>query len=73
MSGVEAVKQALAAGHEVTAIVRNPEKMMASVFDDKLTVVKADIFDDEDLKKHLSGHDAVLSCLGFAPQKPKVT
>ena len=72
MVGMEAVKQALSLGHNVTAVVRSPEKM-DSVTDDKLTVVKADIFDPEDLKQHFSGQDAVLSCLGFPIQKPKVT
>ena len=69
--GLEAVKQALALGHHVTALVRNPEKMTIS--DDKLNVVSADIFDSENLKTYFTGHDAVLSCLGFPLQKPKVT
>ena len=69
--GLEAVKHALAAGHQVTALVRNPDKMTLS--DDKLNVVSADIFEAENLKTHFTGHDAVLSCLGFPLQKPKVT
>jgi len=70
-TGLEAVKQALAAGHQVTALVRNPDKMTIS--DDKLNVVSADIFDAENLKNHFTGHDAVLSCLGFSHKTPKVT
>ena len=31
------------------------------------------VFSQEQLSSHLSGHDAVLSCLGFKPQKPAVT
>ena len=40
---------------------------------DNLQVVEADIFSADSLKQHLGGQDAVLSCLGFPPQKPKVT
>ena len=69
--GLEAVKQALESGHNVTAIVRNPSKL--SITNDKLNVVEADVFDADSYKEHLVGHDAVLSCLGFPPQKPKVT
>ena len=38
-----------------------------------LQVVEADIFSADSLKQHLRGQEAVLSCLGFPPQKPKVT
>ena len=69
--GLEAVKQALAANHTVTALVRTPAKM--TLRDDNLQVVEADIFSADSLKQHLGGQDAVLSCLGFPPQKPKVT
>ena len=69
--GLEAVKQALQSGHSVTAIVRNPSKL--NITNDKLNVVSADVFDADSYKEHLVGHDAVLSCLGFPPQKPKVT
>ena len=69
--GLEAVKQALAARHTGTALVRSPAKMPLS--HDNLQVVEADIFSVDSLKEHLSGQDAVLSCLGFPPQKPKVT
>ena len=71
ISGLEAVKQALAANHTVTALVRNPAKM--TLIHDNLKVVEADIFSAENLKQQLGGQDAVLSCLGFPPQKPKVT
>merc|ERR1712032_297486 len=70
-TGLEAVKQALAANHTVTALVRNPAKMTLN--HDNLQVVEANIFSADSLKQHLGGQDAVLSCLGFPPQKPKVT
>ena len=71
VAGLEAVKQALAANHTVTALVRNPAKMTVS--HDNLQVVEADIFSADSLKQHLGGQEAVISCLGFPPQKPKVT
>eukprot|EP00091_Calanus_sinicus_P002308 TRINITY_DN12331_c0_g1_i1.p1 TRINITY_DN12331_c0_g1~~TRINITY_DN12331_c0_g1_i1.p1 ORF type:complete len:214 (-),score=68.47 TRINITY_DN12331_c0_g1_i1:139-780(-) len=70
-TGIEAVKQALAENHTVTAIVRNPAKI--TVAHDNLKVVEADIFDVEALKAQFSGQDAIVSCLGFPPQKPAVT
>eukprot|EP00092_Neocalanus_flemingeri_P013005 GFUD01014015.1.p1 GENE.GFUD01014015.1~~GFUD01014015.1.p1 ORF type:complete len:214 (+),score=76.34 GFUD01014015.1:160-801(+) len=70
-TGIEAVKQALADNHTVTAVVRNPAKMTLS--HENLKVVEADIFDQEALKEQFAGHDAVVSCLGFPPQKPAVT
>lgn len=38
-SGIQLVQEALERGHEVTAIVRNPEKMAESVKDEKLKVI----------------------------------
>ena len=37
-SGVQVVKEALERGHDVTAIVRNPNKMKDAVQDDRLKV-----------------------------------
>merc|ERR1712106_1038998 len=70
-TGIEAVKQALADDHTVTAVVRNPAKI--TLAHDNLKVVEANIFDQEDLKNQFAGHDAVVSCLGFPPQNPTVT
>jgi putative NADH-flavin reductase len=55
------VDQAIAAGHSVTAVVRNPAKVTADV-----TVVRADLAsaDPEVLASAVSGADAVLSGLG---------
>ena len=65
------MKQALADNHTVTAVVRNPAKI--TLAHDNLKVVEANIFDEEALKDQFAGHDAVVSCLGFPPQKPTVT
>jgi putative NADH-flavin reductase len=50
--------EALARGHQVTAIVRHPEKI--TVRHPRLTVVKADILKDK-VDKLVKGHDAVIS------------
>ena len=38
-----------------------------------IQVVVGDIYSDEDLKKHFSGVDAVVSCLGFLRSSAGVT
>ena len=50
--------EALARGHQVTAIVRHPEKI--TVQDSRLDVVEADILKDE-VGELVKGHDAVIS------------
>ncbi|XP_072018855.1 flavin reductase (NADPH)-like [Amphiura filiformis] len=62
-SGQCLVMQALEAGHEVTAIVRNQAKITTK--HEKLKVVEADIFSESSLQPHFEGQDAVLSCLGI--------
>jgi hypothetical protein len=50
--------EALARGHEVTAIVRHPERI--AVTNPHLTVMKADVL-KEKVEKLVRGHDAVIS------------
>jgi putative NADH-flavin reductase len=50
--------EALARGHQVTAIVRHPEKI--TVQNPRLTIVKADILKDK-VDELVKGHDAVIS------------
>src|SRR6266404_1669897 len=61
--GRQLVEQAVAAGHHVTAVVRNPEKMSGS---GKVLVVKCDLAapDPGTLVSAVRGADAVLSGLG---------
>merc|ERR1719394_2338381 len=70
-TGKQAVEQALEVGHQVTAIVRSPDKIKTT--HDHLKIVTADIFNSEELKEHFAGQDAIISCLGFKPEKPKTT
>lgn len=48
--------------HDVTAIVRNPEKLPVRM---GLVAKKADVFDVDGLVSLLQGHDAVISAYGF--------
>jgi putative NADH-flavin reductase len=66
--GLEVVKQALEAGHLVTAFVRSPEKF--TVNHTNLTVFKGDSMDAEAVEKAIAGQDAAISTLG--PTRPPV-
>ncbi len=59
--GRQVLEQAVAAGHNVTAVVRNPKKLLTGV-----RVVKADLAapDSAALESAIEGADAVISCLG---------
>ncbi|MFF3491129.1 NAD(P)-dependent oxidoreductase [Streptomyces sp. NPDC002795] len=60
--GQELVRQALAGGHEVTAVVRDPARL--TVAGERLEVVRGDLKDPESLRPAVAGRDAVLSGLG---------
>ncbi|HVV23354.1 MAG TPA: SDR family oxidoreductase [Pseudonocardiaceae bacterium] len=59
-TGREVVRQAIAAGHEVMAVVRDPSRLASS----GATVVTADVFDPVALEPAIKGSDAVISALG---------
>jgi putative NADH-flavin reductase len=56
------VTQALAEGHEVTAVTRHPEAF--SIRHDLLRVLRADVFEPASVEAAVAGQDAVLSTLG---------
>lgn len=60
-TGRELVKQALGAGHEVTALARNPTKLAAQA---GLSVVKGNALDAEEVGGAIAGQEAVISALG---------
>ncbi|MFF4112099.1 NAD(P)-dependent oxidoreductase [Streptomyces sp. NPDC001714] len=60
--GREIVRQALASGHRVTAVVRAPARL--TVTGSGLEVVRADLTDPEVIRPALTGRNAVLSGLG---------
>jgi putative NADH-flavin reductase len=61
--------EALARGHQVTAIVRHPEKII--VQNPRLTVVKADILKDK-VGELVKGHDAVISAYSAGRSGPDI-
>lgn len=61
-TGRELIKQGLAQGHVITAIVRNPKKIKYS--NPNLYVEKGDVLVPESLERLVKGQDAVLSALG---------
>ncbi|MFG2948985.1 NAD(P)-dependent oxidoreductase [Streptomyces adustus] len=65
--GQEVVRQALAAGHRVTAVVRDPARL--TVTGAGLDVVRTDLADPEALRPAVAGRDAVLSGLGARSRK----
>jgi putative NADH-flavin reductase len=66
--GLQVVRQALAAGHCVTAFVRSPEKFEFKHPD--LTVLKGDAMDAVAVEHAIAGQEAVISALG--PTRPPV-
>jgi len=65
-TGREIVEQALARGHHVTAFVRSPGSI--ALKNEKLTVLKGNATDENQLFDAIQNHAAVLSALG--PRKP---
>ena len=61
-TGREIVQQALEKGHYVTAFVRSPEG--SSLTNERLTVLKGNVVDENQLFEAMQKHDAVLSALG---------
>lgn len=56
--GAPLLQEALNRGHQVTALVRHPEKLPAHA---NLAAMQADVHDSELLAEQLRGHDAVIS------------
>jgi hypothetical protein len=66
-AGLPILKELARRGHEVTAIVRNPEKVQAQA---NVTPKKGDVFDTDGLAAQLKGHDAVISSVHFLQSDP---
>ena len=62
-SGTALTGQALAAGHEVTAVVRDPARLAVPAHP-RLRTVTADIMDPASITAAIDGADAVLSAVG---------
>lgn len=66
--GKYAVKHALAKGYEVTAYLRDKNKL--NISDKKLNIVEGEICDSVSVRNALNGQDAVIWCVGI-PLKRK--
>lgn len=65
--GSKILAEALSRGHQVTGIVRNPEKLPQHP---ALTAVRGDVYDAEGLAGLLAGHDAVISSVHYTASDP---
>ena len=61
-TGKQIVEQALAAGYDVVAYVRNPSKL--NISNEHLTVIQGELSDAALIETAIKGTDAVLSALG---------
>jgi putative NADH-flavin reductase len=68
--GAELLKAAIAAGHEVTALVRDPAKLNAS--SPGLKVIKGDILDPSSVAATIAGQEAICVCIGIPPTRKPV-
>ncbi len=66
-TGKLVLDEALQNGHTVTAFVRNPAKLQTA--HSHLTVVTGDVLQKESIDRCISGHDAVICCLGAPAAK----
>jgi putative NADH-flavin reductase len=70
------VEHALAAGHEVTAVTRDPARFPVpdtSLKRESLVVVRADVHDADAVSSVVAGQDAVLSALGVPYGRQPIT
>lgn len=68
-TGMPLLQQALDAGYEVVALVRNPSKI--PLHHDRLTVIQGDAMSSPDVEQAVKGTDAVISVLGRGKDSPK--
>ncbi len=61
--GLQLLEQALATGHSVTALVRNPQRLTKQ--HERLKVVKGDIRDLEAVRRAMAGQEAVCVTVGI--------
>jgi putative NADH-flavin reductase len=68
-TGRHLTQQALDAGHQVTAVVRDPTRL--PIRHQRLQVVTADVLDPAAIQPAVAGADAVISALGPHPPRNK--
>jgi len=67
-TGNQVVRQALEAGHQVTAFARSPENLEVDGLN--LKIIQGDVMEAEKVEQAIAGQDAVISALG--PARPPV-
>ena len=67
--GSRILTELLSRGHEVTGIMRHPEKLQPH---DRLVAQRGDINDEAGLAQLLARHDAVISSVKFQPVEPRI-
>ena len=67
--GSAILKEALGRGHEVAAIVRNPDKLTPHA---KLHPKKGDVYNDDEVVQLVTGHDAVISAFNPGWSNPDI-
>lgn len=70
-TGRQVVRQALAAGHRVTAVTRRPDEFPLE--SEHLDVVSADVTDPDGVDRALSGAHAVISTYGVPYSRAEIT
>ncbi|MFF4771527.1 NAD(P)-dependent oxidoreductase [Microtetraspora fusca] len=71
-SGAQLLTQALDAGHDVTAVARDPDRIPAAGHG-RLTLIGGDVLEPRTWQAAVGGHEAVLSCLGSRDRKHPTT
>jgi putative NADH-flavin reductase len=70
-TGLQVMRQALAAGHTVTALARDPARI--ELHHERLSVLRGDVLDPASLAPSMAGQDAVLSSLGATSGRGQIT
>lgn len=70
-TGAQLVRLALAAGHDVTAVARNPSQV--GVQDDRLRVLRGDVLDPASVEAAIREQNVVISCIGGTSDQHPVT
>ena len=69
--GRQLLEQALASGHAVTALVRNPQRL--AIQHERLKVIKGDILDSDSVARAMTGQDAVCCTIGVKAPWIRIT
>jgi putative NADH-flavin reductase len=67
-TGRQVVEQALAAGHQVTAVARRPDAL--TIQHERLAVVRGDVLDTPSVISAIADQEAVISALGANDRRP---